>query len=91
MFVALLRFSGLLVRVTEVSNREVPDRFKFVSLNNQPWQVRSTFFHVNSNEPHYCPFVVSANKCSGSCTIDDPSAQKYVPYKLKNINIKLFN
>ena len=48
---------------------------KFVSLNNRPWQARSTLVNVNYNHFLYFPFI-SVNKCGGSCnTTVNPYAQ----------------
>ena len=41
-------------------------RTKFVSLNNRPWQARSTLVNVNYNHFLYFPFI-TVNKCGGSC------------------------
>ena len=50
------------------------------SLNNQLCQTRPTLVNVSSNSPHYNPFTVSANKCSGGCnTVDDPYARVCIP------------
>ena len=50
-------------------------RTKFVSLNNRPWQARSTLVNVNYNHFLYFPFI-SVNKCGGSCnTTVNPYAQ----------------
>ena len=40
---------------------------KCVSLNNRPCQPRPILVNINSNQPLYCPFTVSVNKCGGSC------------------------
>ena len=41
------------------------------------------FFHL---------FTVSVNKCVGSCNaINDPHDQVYVPNKVNNMNVKVFN
>ena len=40
----------------------------------------------------FYPFIVSVNKCGGSCnTIDEPYAQVCDPDKVKNVNVKVFN
>ena len=40
----------------------------------------------------YYPFFVSVHKCGGSCdTIDDPYARIWVPGKVKDANVKVFN
>ena len=48
------------------------NNIKCASLNNQPCQSRTTLINLNPEELHYYQFVVSGNKCDGSCnTIDD--------------------
>ena len=38
------------------------------------------------------PFIVSLNKCGGICSnIDDPYARLYIPNKVKNMNVIVFN
>ena len=65
---------------------------KYVFLNNQSFNVSSMFVNVNFNEPIYYPFVVSVNKCIGSCnTIDDAFAWIRVSNKASNMNARVFN
>lgn len=67
-FIELLRFSGSLGCITKVS-----DRTKYISINNEPSLARHTLTNLNPNELHYYPFMVSLERCSGSCnTLDDP-------------------
>ena len=67
-FIDLLRFSGSLGCITKVS-----DRTKCISINNEPSLARHTLTNLNPNELHYYPFMVSLERCSGSCnTLDDP-------------------
>ena len=57
---------------------------KCVSLNNRSCQTRPILVNINSNQPLYCPFTFSVNKCGGSCnTIIDSCAQACVPNKVK--------
>ena len=73
-----------------VSNSKGP--LKCLTLNNQPCQARPMVVNINSDETLFYPFTANVNKCSGSCNkIDDPYAQVYVPDKVKNINVKVFN
>ena len=39
-------------------------------LNDEPCMVRPT--HMNPNELKYCPFMISLNKCTGSCNVLTP-------------------
>ena len=51
----------------------------------------STFVNINSNKTLFYPFMVSINKCGGSCnTIDDPYAQLRFPNKVNDIYVKVF-
>ena len=48
--------------------------------------------NLNSDETRFYSFIVSVNKCCGTCyTIDDPYAEVCIPNKVKNMNIKVFN
>ena len=38
---------------------------------------------------NYYPFMVSLDKCSGSCNVLSPKI--YIPKETKNINVKSFN
>ena len=68
------------------------EAIKCVYLNNQPCQARPTLVGINSNKNLFYPFTVSVNKYRGSCSaIDDPYARICVPYKVKNMNVKVFN
>ena len=59
---------------------------KCVSINNPPFQVRSTTIDENLNEPLYYPFVVSINNWGGNCnTINDLYAQICVQNKGENV------
>ena len=61
-------------------------------LSIQPCQHRSAIVGIHSNERLYYPFSVSVNKCGRSCNInDDPYALICVPYKVKTMNVKVFN
>ena len=48
-----------------------------------------TLIDLNLVELKYYPFMISLDKCSGSCNILSP--QICVPKKTKDINIKVFN
>ena len=57
------------------SNSKGP--IKYVSPNNRPYQTRSTLVDINPNETRFFfLFIVSVNKCGGSCnTFDDSYAR----------------
>ena len=45
---------------------------------------------INSNETLFYPFIVSVNRCGVTCKIiDDPYS--YVPNKVQNMNVRVFN
>ena len=78
-FIAFLRFSG-------------PLATKCISLNNDPCLARPTFISLILNELHYYPFIVSLDKCNGSCnTLDDPSCRISVPNKTEYANLNVLN
>ena len=54
--------------------------------------VRPTLINLNFIELTYYPFMISLDKCNGSCNaVEDLSMQIYVPSETKDINIKVFN
>ena len=78
-FNELLSFSIYLAR----------DRTKFLFLNDEPYLVRPTVIDLNPVEPKYYPFMISLNKCTGSCNVLSP--KMCVPKETKDINFKAFN
>ena len=90
-------FIGLLSVFTEgifdrslASNSE--GRIKCLSLINWPCQTRPRVLNINFNKTLFQPFIVSVNKCCGSCNIiDDTYTRVRVPNKVKNMNVKVFN
>ena len=59
LFIALLRFTESLAA-------------KFLFLNNEPSMVGPTIIDMNPVKLKYYPFMISLNKCSGSCNILSP-------------------
>ena len=48
--------------------------------------------NINSNEPLFYPYIVTVNKCSGSCNdVNNTYAKLRVSDIVKNMNIKVFN
>ena len=45
---------------------------KGLSLNDQPCMVRAILIDLNPVELKYYPFMISLDKCSGSCNILSP-------------------
>ena len=51
--------------------------------------VRPTFIDLNPVELIYYPFIISLDKCTGTC--NEFSAKICVPKGTKDINVKAFN
>ena len=61
-------------------------------LNNYRCQAIATLVNINPDESSFCPFIVSVNKCRGSCTTnDDQYGHVYVTNIVTNMNIKSLN
>ena len=61
-------------------------------MNNQPCMVKSTLIDLNHDEIHYYLFIISMNRCNGSCnTVDDPLGGISPPDKMEDVNLKVFN
>ena len=70
-----------------VSNLKGP--IKYVSLNNQPCQIRPEIGNINADKTLFYPFTVSVNKCGRRCnTINDPYTLVWVPSKIKKYEFK---
>ena len=78
-FIVLFRFSSSLAC----------DRTKCLSLNDEPQMVRPTPIDLNPIELKYYPFMISLDKCNGSCNVLSPKI--YVPKETKDINMKIVN
>ena len=83
MLIVLLTFSGWLAT-------------KCIMLNNQACMARPTLINLNADKRNqrlrYYPFVVSLNRCDGSCnTFDDLSIRISVPNKTEDVNLNVFN
>ena len=76
LFIVLLRFSECLAT-------------KCLFLNDEPCMVRPTLIDLNPVELKYYPFMISLDKCTGSCNVSSP--KKRVPKETKGINVKAFN
>ena len=71
LFITLLSFSSSLAR----------DRTKCLFLNDKPCMVRPNIIDMNPNELKYYSFMISLNKCTGSCNVFSPKI--CVPKKQK--------
>ena len=76
MFIVLLSFSESLVT-------------KCLFLNDELCMVRPTLIDMNPVELKYYPFMISLNKCTGSCSVLSPKI--CVPKEAKDINVRAFN
>ena len=56
---------------------------KFLFLKDEPCMVRPTLTNMNLGELNYYPFMISLNKCTGSCNSLFPKI--CVPKKTKDI------
>ena len=70
MFIVLFSFSNSLV-------------IKCLFLNDEPCMVRPTLIDMNPNEIKYYSFMISFNKCVGSCSVLSPKI--YVPKETKEL------
>ena len=62
---------------------------KCVSSSNEPCMVRPILTHLNLVELNYYPFIISLDKCNGSCNAaDDLSKKICVPSWSKDVNNK---
>ena len=68
---------------------KVYDWTKCLSLNDGPCLVRPTLTNLNPVELEYYPFMISLDKCGGSCNALSPKIS--VPKETKDINVKAFN
>ena len=62
---------------------------KCLFLNDEPCMVRPAITDLNLVELKYCPFMISLDKCSGSCNVLSPKI--CVPKETKDINVQPFN
>lgn len=61
-------------------------------MKNQQCKIRSTLIALNLDELHYGSFIISINRCDGSCnTIEDPFCRAFFPNKIEDVNLKIFN
>ena len=59
-------------------------RTKYLFLNDEPCVVRPTLIDLNPVELKYFPFMISLNKCIGSCNVLSP---KYMFQKKQKISM----
>ena len=78
-FIVLLNFSESLAQ----------EQTKSLFLNDVPCIVKPTLIDMNPVELKYYPFMISLNKCTGSCNVFFPKV--CVPKETKDGNVKAFN
>ena len=61
----------------------VADLTKCLFLNDETCMVRPTVIDMNPNSFKYYPFMISLNKCTGSCNVLSPKI--CVPKETKDI------
>ena len=76
LFVVLLRFNESLAG----------DQTNCLFLNDELCMARPTIIYINTIELKYYPFVISLNKCIGSCNALSPKI--CLPKENKDINVK---
>ena len=84
-------FIVLLASIVNSSNHT-----KCVSLSNQKCDIQPTLINLHPSECnqqlHYYSFVAKLDKCVGSCnTLNDLSNRVYVPDKIEDLNVHVFN
>ena len=70
----------------------VADLRKCLFLNDEPCMVRPTIINMNPVELKYYPFMISLNKCTGSCKIPDSIVQHVIQIKngiIKHVNVNV--
>ena len=67
----------------------VADLTKCLFLNDESCMVRPTIIDMSPVELKYYPFMISLNKCTGSCNI--VSSKICAPKETKDIYVKVFN
>ena len=78
-FTALLSFCGSLTT-------------KCVSINNEKCMTRPILIDLNPVELSHYPFMISLDKCNGSCNaVDDLSSKICLPRETKGVDVKVFN
>ena len=78
-FIVLSSFSQLLAC----------DRTKCLFLDDEPCMFGSTLIDMNPVKLKHYPFMISLNKCTGSCNVLSPKI--CVPKETKYINVNAFN
>ena len=65
---------------------------KCVSMKNQQFKIRLTLIDLNLDELHYHSFIISINRCHGSCnTVEDPFCRICVHNRIEDLNLKVLD
>ena len=65
---------------------------KCVSINNPQYSAKLKLIGSNLNVFHHYPFIISMNRCDGSCnTLNDPLSVVCVPNKMEDKKLKVFD
>ena len=78
MFIVLFTFSSSLAR----------DQTKCISLNDDTFTIGPNLVDLNPVKLRYYTFMISLDKCSGSCNVLSPKrcvSKKYINFKKLNI------
>ena len=78
-FIASLSFSSFLAH----------DQPNCLSLNDEPCMIRRILIDLNPPDLQYYSFMISLDKCTGSCNVLSP--EMCVPKKTKDKNVKVLN
>ena len=80
------------VGLTILSSFTSVNSLSCISISNQSCKAIPEIINVNSNNPVFYPFSIETSKYSGNCNnITDPHAKIFVPYIVKDLNVKVFN
>ena len=79
----------VLIVLLSFSSSLACDRTKCLSLNGEPCMVRPTLIDLNPVDLKYYPYIISLDKCSGSCSVLSP--KMCVLKQTIDINVKAFN
>ena len=86
MFSIIKQVFIVLLSLSESSAR---NRTKCLFLNDEQCVVRPTLIYMNPVELKCYPFMISLNKCTGSCNVLSPI--RCFPKETKEINVRKFN
>ena len=61
-------------------------------MNNEPCMTRSTLIDLIHVELNYYSFMISIDKCNGSCnSVDDLFMERCIQRETKDVNAEVFN